>query len=156
MRHKLALALQMETSGNSLSYSDHPFEFVVDEAAIKKGLDDEDSLLVDFQGQMNSSEGMNLQTNLAHIFGRIDRIDPGDDAQKTTKADLVARALTVMGNFNQKIEDADKTPGHIPPALTQLKTRLSAQSFNANVNQAAHSSFSMPPASGSPLTSSST
>ncbi|KAG5865891.1 hypothetical protein JTB14_010949 [Gonioctena quinquepunctata] len=36
--------------------------------------------------QRNSSEGMKLQTKLAHIFGRIDCIDPRDDAQKITKA----------------------------------------------------------------------
>ncbi|KAG5867988.1 hypothetical protein JTB14_004628 [Gonioctena quinquepunctata] len=64
-----------------------------------------------------------------------------------SKARLVADSLKIMGEFNEKVEDAEKGLGHTLPALTQLENRLTAH-FNANLHGVAHSSLSVTPATG--------
>lgn len=140
MRPRLALALQLEKSGDSLRYPDYPFKFTEDAEAVSKTLSEITTMVVDFQGVKNSGESLKLQTKVAHVLGRLDHMEPKDDTQENTKSNLVAQALTLMGEYKQKIEDAERLLGQIPPSLAQLQSRVTAQSFNANVHQAAHSS----------------
>lgn len=90
-------------------------------------------MLVDFQGVKNS-EGLKLQTKVAHMLGRLDRMEPEDDTQQNMKSNLVAQAMTLMGEYYQKIKNAERLLRQVPLSLAQLQSRVTAQSFNANVH----------------------
>ncbi|XP_074042653.1 uncharacterized protein [Leptinotarsa decemlineata] len=141
MRHRLSVALQMEKDGDSLRYPDYPFIFSDDETAVKTALDELTVLLTNFDGQRNSGEGLKFQTKLSYVLGRIDRMEPKDCTEKTTKADLVAQALILMDEFNQKIHNAQQASRTVPSGLSQLQNRIINQALNANIQPVAHSSL---------------
>ncbi|KAG5870185.1 hypothetical protein JTB14_032477 [Gonioctena quinquepunctata] len=142
MRHRLALALQMEKSGDSLHYPDYPYTFETDEIAVRKALAEAGKLIDDLTGPKTSGEAVKIQTKLAHILSRIDKMDSADETtQSTRKSELLGMALTMMHKFWEKL-DSDKDDGatQAPAALTHLEARLESCSFNANVGGAAQSS----------------
>ncbi|XP_074041961.1 uncharacterized protein [Leptinotarsa decemlineata] len=149
MRHRLGIALKMEKTGESLSYPAYSYSFEEDESAVKEKLDEIGSLLDTLSGPRTSGEAVKLHTKLAHVLGRIDRMDPDEDSGKThQKANLVATALTLLSDFNDKLDALDTNPPvftSVPAALNQLQTRLGMLSFNANINAAARSSTSADP-----------
>ncbi|KAG5861261.1 hypothetical protein JTB14_017769 [Gonioctena quinquepunctata] len=150
MRHRLVMALQMERSGESLHYPEYPFPFAEDETAVMTKLEEISGLVDSFSGPRMSSEAEKLQTKMTHVLGRIDRMDPGGEADnQKKKAGLVASAFSLLGRFNHKCGDGGSSPPSrsrvAPPTLSQLEARLASISFSANVGAAASSSLSADP-----------
>ncbi|KAG5878066.1 hypothetical protein JTB14_031501 [Gonioctena quinquepunctata] len=111
MRHRLVLALHMERSGDSLHYLEYPFLFAKDETAVMKKLEEISGLVDSFSGPRTSSEAEKLQTKMAHVLGRIDRMDPGGEADKQEKkTGLVASAFSLLGRFHHKCDDGGSSP----------------------------------------------
>ncbi|KAG5871035.1 hypothetical protein JTB14_010586 [Gonioctena quinquepunctata] len=150
MRHRLVLALQMERSGDSLHHPEYPFPFAEDGTAVMTELEESSGLVDSFSGPRTSSEAEKLQTKMAHVLGRIDWMDPGEEADKQEKkAGLVASAFSLLGRFNHTCDvGGSSSPSWsrvAPPALSQLEARLASISFTANVGAAASSTLSVDP-----------
>lgn len=147
MRHRLAMAIRFEKSGDSLRYPTYPYTFKEDADAVKKKLRDELAKRIDdLTTGKDSSEAIKIGTKFAHVFGRIDHMDAGeDDANITTRAELLAESLTLFDSFLMKLEanDAANRPAtgqQIPPGLSIIQSAIGGQVFQAGVRNAPSSS----------------
>lgn len=142
MRRRLSSALQMERDGDSLKYPKYPFSIEQDVEAIQKKLDDMIQMVERFNNVSNSGEGQKLHTKFAHVFGRLDNMEIGDDADlQTRKSGLVALALTLRDKFISKIEEREKRPSQIIPAsLNLLESQIGANTFHEGLQDASRSS----------------
>ncbi|KAG5883973.1 hypothetical protein JTB14_007502 [Gonioctena quinquepunctata] len=78
MRH--CLAFRFERSGESLRYPPYPYKFGDDVTAVKKKLGEELAKRIeDLSTGKESGEAIKIETKFAHVFGRIDHMNAGED-----------------------------------------------------------------------------
>lgn len=136
MRHRLAMAIRMETSGDSLRYPKYPYTFEQDQVAVKKTLEDLEQLLISFDNGYSSGEGMKIQTKLSHVLGRLDNMEAGDEEENLkNKSELLALVLSLMDKFTEKTERFEKRK-MAPPSLSLLESQLEVNEFQEGIHSA--------------------
>lgn len=158
MRHRLAMAIRFEKSGDSLRYPTYPYTFKEDAEAVRRKLTDElPKRIEDLTTGKESSEAIKLQTKFAHVLGRVDHMDAeGDDENITKRAEILAEVLTLFDNFHRKLEVIDARNqqaivGQVPPGLSIIQSAIGGQLFQAGVRNVPSSS----PRASSPVQSAS-
>lgn len=125
MRKRLSALRKLEKSGDSFTYPPHPFTFEEDQEAIQEKIDTEVlPMIAEVDGDPSSSTVLKLHTKLSHISGRIDRMVVVSEAEKTTKARLLGKVLTIMEDLDEKtaIKQTEKlTVGDKPPSLALME-----------------------------------
>lgn len=112
MRKSLARSLKMEKGGfGSFTWPDYPYSFEDDAAAVTVKLQEIRGLLNDFTSGKGSNKYKKIETKLAHTMGRLDRATPTDEPSKKVKADLLARVLALMTDFEEKTEANERNSG---------------------------------------------
>lgn len=124
MRSRLALARQMERSGESPHYPSYPFTFQEDAAVVTKKLDDLMPVLDGFADTTKSGLYLKLQTKLSHVLGRLDNMKCGTPDEVHSRGVLVAQVLTMLDQLNVKASQASSSSQPIPPNLCVLQGSL--------------------------------
>lgn len=143
MRQRLSLALRYEKSGDSLKYPPYPFKFEEDFDAIEKKFEEVRNLIDVLDNGKSSNEAVKLRTKVNHVLGRIDNMNTDDADEKKKREDLVVRALTLLEDFDQKIEDNEKKIKEVdaPAGLSILEGGLAAAAFQENIRNVPRSSL---------------
>lgn len=147
MRHRLAMAIRFEKSGDSLRYPTYPFKFQEDAEAVKKKLNEDLAKRIDeMAAGKESSEAAKIQTKFAHLLGRLDRMEEGEDVDNNAvRAELLAEALTLYDKYKVKLEaiEAQNRPvivDQIPPGLSIVQSAIGGNIFQEGVRNAPSSS----------------
>ncbi|KAJ8937520.1 hypothetical protein NQ314_011811, partial [Rhamnusium bicolor] len=140
MRHRLALAIQMEKEGDSLKYPKYPYSFHQDADAVMKTLDNLAQLLMSFDNGRGSSEAMKIQTKLSHTLGRLDNMETAEEEENMKKkSELLALALSLMEKFIEKTENFEKNK-MVPASLSLLESQVEVNTFQEGIHNASRSS----------------
>lgn len=128
MRKRLSSVLQLEREGDSFKYPPYPYTFRQDVEAVEKKLDGMVRMVEDFDHTSSSGVAQKLQTKFAHVFGRMDHMEPNsDEALQRKKSDLLAFALSLLERFNSKVEETEQKLSQAKPAkLNLLETQLTS------------------------------
>lgn len=112
MRKSLARSLKIERGGSSsFTWPDYPYSFEDDAAAVTAKLQEIRNLLEDFTSGKGSNRYKKVETKLAHTMGRLDRASPAEETGKKVKADLLARVLALMTDFEEIAEANERSSG---------------------------------------------
>lgn len=91
MRHRLALAIRYEKSGDSFRYPPYPFKFNEDFDVVIKKCDEVENLISTLDTDAASSEVVKIRTKLCHVMGRIDHMVAADEDETKKREELVTR-----------------------------------------------------------------
>lgn len=104
--------------------------------------------IADFDGKKSSDVALRIETKLAHLKGRADRMCVTSDAEKDDRSVILSKLLRLIYDFDEKLhpnnsdsDDSDKqtgtnpaganpatnlasSPGAMPPALSHLQTAV--------------------------------
>lgn len=139
MRSRLALARQMERTGESLHYPPYPFTFQEDVAAITQKLDNLVVAVDALTDSSKSSSYLRLQTKLTHVLGHLDNVVCSSAEEFEVRGVLVAQALTLIDQLNTKANLVEGKCQPVPPNLCALQGGI--QQLPAEVTQLPSSSF---------------
>lgn len=109
MRKSLARALKIEKSGSSsITWPDYPYTFEQDISAVTSKLQEIKDLISGLTDGKTSNKYKKIESKLAHVFGRLDRLTPTDEPSKRVKADLLAKTLVLITDLEEKSEDNER------------------------------------------------
>lgn len=128
MRTRLALARQMEQTGDSLHYPSYPYHFDEDENAVRKKIAEVTPLIDSFSGASRSSQFLKLQTKLSHLLNRIDNMDSEDENKRAVRGELLASVLTLINKLKSKATEAEEGTRPKPPSLDVLEGEVAGPS----------------------------
>lgn len=139
MRSRLSAALRLEQTGDSFKYPAYSFTFDEDATAASVKCQDIKVSLDQLVPGPASSLTIKLDTKFAHLLGRLDNMDPGDDnTKKDRKSSLLAEALGLLNAFQEKVT-VPPSP-QVPAALSLITAGLSNHSFQLGLAGAQSSS----------------
>lgn len=153
MRSRLAMAIQMEKSGDSLKYPKYPFKFDEDLQAITGKREEIILLLSEFKDKEGSGPYLKIQTKLAHMIGRIDNMEASTEEQQKIRSEILALALSLMDKLDQKAKTYSKD-GSTPVDISVLENKsrrevVREHSFEEDVvNASGSTSINEPATSG--------
>lgn len=137
MRHRLAMAFQMEKTGESIAYPTYPYTFDEDGKAVD---DKVKELIVEvgtLSGGRKSGPVVRCQTKLSHVLNRIDHMDPGTDADKQKKkSEWLAMTLTLLKKLDDQVNKFEEKQ-LVPPGLSLLETGSATGSVTTGTATAA-------------------
>ncbi|KAJ8948943.1 hypothetical protein NQ318_022965 [Aromia moschata] len=114
MRERLSVALRLEKSGDSIKYLKRTMR------AVQKKLEDLEPAISSFAGSRKSGEALKIQAKLSHALGRLDNM------KKERKSELLAKALSLMGNLDSKL-DAYEQKSRVPLPMVGFLERNSGE-----------------------------
>lgn len=126
MRKNLAMAFQLESEDDSVVRPDYPFTVDQDLAAVVAKLAQVEPEVASFLESRVSGKFQKLQSQLAHVLGRLDNIttfDEGEegDVQRSKRAELLAKSLSLLDDLTTKAENYERSWSSQPPVLDILE-----------------------------------
>ncbi|KAJ8965767.1 hypothetical protein NQ317_010168 [Molorchus minor] len=140
MRKRLSQAFQLEKGGDSFKHPRYPFAFEEDVEAVSKKLEDIKPVVRDFRQSRKSPEAVKIRTKFAHILGRIDNMAAEEEEELEKKSSLLATLLSLMDEFETRLDDFDKTSPHESLLASVLARNLDPEAFAEDIQNASRSS----------------
>lgn len=155
MRKWLSKARRLERKGSSFTYPEYPYTFAEDRNAVDGKVTELEQEIADFDGVRGSGTALRVETKLAHVAGRADRMKATNADEKKEKSILLSKLMGLIADFDTKLDpdqdDSDdgdaqtspntdrpsrvnpttvdpppQTENAVPPALTVLQSSVSA------------------------------
>lgn len=132
MRGRLAVARQIERSGESLHYPPYPFTFAEDVQSVARSLDLMTPLVDNFSGSDKDAQFLKLTTRLNHVLARIDNIIPATVEERTIRSVLLAENLSLIDKLNNRVTyPPPPLQSQIPLNLCVLQNTISGTAMGA-------------------------
>lgn len=102
MRKLLSRARKLEKSWDSITWPEHPYTFEDDSKAVIDKLAELQGEVMEMTPPLGSNFLVRLETKMAHVMGRIDRVVPTDDDQRIVKSKIVAKVTSLVDTAEEK------------------------------------------------------
>lgn len=125
MRKQLASLRKLEKSGDSFTYPPYPFTHEEDREAVTNKLDTEVVPMMEgIEGDPNSGAVLKMQSKLAHLLGRVDRMPAESKDEKTVRAGFLGKILTRFADLDEKIatwQQGQRAEREMPTSLNLME-----------------------------------
>lgn len=132
MRKLLARARKMEKAGDSLTYPEHPFTFEEDAAAVTAKIAELRKDIDTLEGPKDSGSVVRMESKIAHLLERVDRMPVSSGEEKVAKSKLVSSVMLLLADVEEKVElfQERRQTGEAPPELSILENSMEGTSLS--------------------------
>lgn len=124
MRECLRNLMRLDNTENSLTYPDYALIFEDEIKTIESKVKDISELIDELETGKKSGPALKIETKLAHILKRGDRLKPDGDVQVRQKSTVLTRIMEVVSKYEKKASEVETNVSRhqLPHASTPVNT----------------------------------